>query len=461
MQSGKLNFTLFVRELSKMIKREGVLAFIGSLFLAFLIAVSATSAVMAQEQSCVSAKCHASLGKDKVVHNPVKDGSCGVCHQAVQDPGKKTRHPGNLTITLAQQGADLCYMCHEPKNTKKVVHAPIQGGDCTSCHNPHQSPYKAMLKEPMPQLCFQCHPDSIMKQAVMHPPVKSGDCSGCHDNHQSDFANRLVQDGNALCFMCHPDKEEGLKTKKVVHPPVKQSCILCHNQHGSPNKAVLKDPVPVLCSNCHPSQAALTKRALTKHGPMTDAGSCMNCHDPHFADQPRLLPMAQYDLCLGCHSTELDTETGKIKNMSAFLETNKNGHGPVKSKDCVSCHSPHGSDSWRALMRYYPPEFYTSYSDGKYALCFGCHSSAAFTQRTTKATNFRDGERNLHYLHVNKISKGRSCRACHEEHADNNQPKHVKESIDFGGWKMPIQFIPAPAGGSCAPGCHAEKRYAR
>lgn len=446
-----------------MMNREKVGIVLGSLFLILFFSASMASPVtFAQEQSCVSSKCHASLGKDKVVHSPVKDGSCTMCHQAAEDPLKKAKHPGNLIITLAQQGADLCYMCHEPKNKKKVVHAPIQGGDCTSCHNPHQSANKAMLKEPMPKICFQCHPDSIMKQTVMHPPVQSGDCSGCHDNHQSDFPNRLVQNGNALCFMCHPDKEEGLKTKKVAHPPVKQSCVLCHNQHGSPHKRVLKEPVPAVCSNCHPNQAALSRKALTKHGPMTDANTCMNCHDPHYADQPKLLPMAQYDLCLGCHSAELDTETGRIKNMAAFLEANKNGHGPVRSKDCVSCHSPHGSDYWRILNRYYPPDFYTAYSDGKYALCFGCHSSAAFTERLTKkATNFRDGERNLHYLHVNRIAKGRTCRSCHEEHADAGQPRHVKESINFGGWKMPVQFIPGPTGGSCAPGCHGEKRYTR
>lgn len=428
----------------------------------FFTALAVASTTYAQEQTCVSAKCHASMGKDKAVHSPVKDGSCTICHQAAADPQNKSKHPGNLAITLVQQGADLCYMCHEPKNKKKVVHAPIQGGDCTSCHNPHQSANKGMLKQPMPQLCFQCHPDSIMKQAVMHPPVKSGDCSGCHDNHQSDFPGRLIQEGNALCFMCHPDKEEGIKTKKTVHPPVKQSCILCHDQHGSQNKKVLKDPVPIICSNCHPGEASLVKKALTKHGPMTDGSTCMNCHDPHYADQPRLLPMAQYDLCLGCHSAEMDTGTGKIKNMSAFLDANKNGHGPIQSKDCVSCHSPHGSDYWRALVRYYPGEFYTSYSDGKYGLCFGCHDSSAFTERfTKKATNFRDGDRNLHFLHVNKIMKGRTCRACHEEHADNNRQHHVKETVNFGGWNMPMQYISGPSGGSCAPGCHAEKRYSR
>ena len=432
-------------------------------FLSFLLlSLPGNGKADAQPDTCVTAKCHTALGKDKAVHNPVKEGMCTTCHLATQVTGKTTKHPGNLSFSLAQRGAELCAMCHEPKNKKKVVHAPIQGGDCTSCHNPHQSPNKAMLKDTVPKLCFQCHPGSMTKSPVMHPPVAAGDCSSCHDNHQSDFPNRLVAGGNALCFMCHPDKEEGIKTKKSVHPPVAQSCVLCHSPHGSANKAMLIAPVPSLCSNCHPSQAGLTHRALTKHGPMNDARVCMNCHDPHFADSPRLLVKPQQELCLGCHDKELDTERGKIVNMKSFLSENKNGHGPVKTGDCVACHNPHGSDNWRVLSKYYPSDFYTSYSDGKYALCFSCHNKSAFTERfTQKATAFRDGERNLHYVHVNKNMKGRTCRACHEVHADTGNPKHVKDRVGFSYWSMPMNFHPNANGGTCAPGCHGEKKYQR
>ncbi len=416
---------------------------------------------VAQTESCVTAKCHSGMAKDKVVHNPVKEGMCTTCHQAVQESGKTT-HPGNLKISLVQPGASLCYMCHEPKNKKKVVHAPIMGDDCTSCHNPHQSPNKGMLKDTVPKICFQCHPESMVKQQVMHPPVAAGDCSGCHDNHQSDFPNRLVQEGNSLCFTCHPDKEEGLKTKKSVHPPVKQSCILCHSPHGTAQKAMLSAAVPALCSNCHPNEAALTQRALTKHGPMNDAKLCMNCHDPHFSDFPKLTLKVQKDLCLGCHDKELDTERGRIANMKSLLESNKNGHGPVKSGDCVSCHNPHGSEYWRILVKYYPAEFYTSYSDGKYGLCFTCHDKAAFAELyTDRATRFRDGRKNLHFVHVNKIVKGRTCRACHEIHADADRRNHVKDTVVFNGWSMQMNYNAGKNGGTCAPGCHGEKRYSR
>ncbi len=416
----------------------------------------------AQAETCLTGGCHATLGKDAVVHSPVKDG-CTTCHQVtVEAVDKSTKHPGNLTITLTQSGADLCYMCHEPKNKKKTVHAPIMGGDCTSCHNPHGSPNKAMMKEVMPKVCFSCHPESMVQHKVMHAPVAAGDCASCHDNHQSDYPNRLLQEGNALCFTCHPDKEDGIKTKKTVHPPVKQSCTLCHNPHGSANKAMMIDAVPGICSTCHPNESALAKKATSKHGPMNDVKACMNCHDPHFSDQPRLLPAVQMDLCLGCHNKTLTTGQGTIIDMKAFLAANKDGHGPTKSGNCVACHNPHGSDYWRILVKYYPSDFYTSFSEGKYALCFSCHDKEAFMDlTTTKKTNFRDGSRNLHFLHVNKSEKGRTCRSCHEVHATSGSPVHMKEILEFGGWKMPIDYRKNTTGGSCAPGCHGEKQYTR
>lgn len=414
----------------------------------------------AQTDACLSG-CHAPLGKYAVMHSPAKDG-CTICHQVtVEAADKITKHPDHLAITLTQSGADLCYMCHEPKNTKKTVHAPIMGGDCISCHDPHGSPNKAMLKEVMPKLCFSCHPESMVQQKVMHPPVAAGDCSSCHDNHQSDYPKRLILEGNALCFMCHPDKEDGIKTKKTVHPPVKQSCTLCHNPHGSPNKAMLLDAVPVICSTCHPNEAGLAKKAISKHGPMNDAKACMNCHNPHFSDQPRLLPASQMDLCLGCHNKELTAGQGPIMDMKSLLEANKDRHGPVKTGDCVACHNPHGSDYWRILVKYYPADFYAAFSEGKYALCFNCHDTAAFLDLKTKKTNFRDGSRNLHFIHVNKNEKGRTCRSCHEVHASAGAPVHIKDTLEFGGWKMPVNFTKKQNGGTCAPGCHGEKQYER
>ena len=412
--------------------------------------------------SCVTTTCHASMGKAAVVHPPVAGVMCESCHAVSVNPQRRTKHPQNMEITLVRQGADLCGMCHAPKGTRKVVHAPIIGGDCTSCHDPHQSPHRGMMKAPLPELCFQCHDDRIRSQAHMHPPVAAGDCSSCHDNHESDHPARLVAEGNALCFMCHPDKEEGLKTKLAAHVPVQASCVQCHNPHGAAAPAMLSAPVPDLCANCHPNVVLQRQRAVTKHAPMADQKSCRNCHEPHYSDQPKLLITAQMALCLACHDRELETGSGTIADMKSLLARNKNAHGPLQGRDCVSCHAPHGSDYWRILVKYYPADFYTSYSDGKYALCFSCHDRTAFTERlTVTATNFRDGDRNLHFVHVNKMAKGRTCRSCHEVHADNGRPHHMKELVQFSGWTMPMNYAPGRNGGSCLPGCHGEQRYRR
>ena len=74
---------------------------------------------------------------------------------------------------------------------------------------------------------------------------------------------------------------------------------------------------------------------------------------------------------------------------------------------------------------------------------------------------FRDGDLNLHWVHVNR-EKGRTCRACHEVHASSN-PFHIRDSVPFGRdkWELPINYEINDTGGSCAPGCHSAQIYSR
>ena len=81
-------------------------------------------------------------------------------------------------------------------------------------------------------------------------------------------------------------------------------------------------------------------------------------------------------------------------------------------------------------------------------------------ERTRTLTKFRDGNQNLHFLHVNKDKRGRTCRACHDLHA-SPEPLHIRERVQFGNWLMPIHFEKNETGGSCHPGCHAIEKYDR
>ena len=80
-------------------------------------------------------------------------------------------------------------------------------------------------------------------------------------------------------------------------------------------------------------------------------------------------------------------------------------------------------------------------------------------EKTTNMTEFRNGDQNLHYLHINK-EKGRSCTNCHDVHAANNT-KLIGTTVKFGRWDMPLNFVGTETGGTCATGCHKEQKYDR
>ncbi len=168
--------------------------------------------------------------------------------------------------------------------------------------------------------------------------------------------------------------------------------------------------------------------------------------------------------CLDCHDREMvrGTGKGKVANITAQIANSKFKHGPVQMGDCQSCHLFHSSANASLLREPYSGDFYQPFGDASYALCFRCHDQGlAHLERTTAATAFRNGDQNLHYLHVNR-EKGRSCRVCHEIHA-SDLPGHIRMSVPFGskGWELPISFQKAADGGTCSPGCHRPKAYGR
>jgi predicted CXXCH cytochrome family protein len=191
----------------------------------------------------------------------------------------------------------------------------------------------------------------------------------------------------------------------------------------------------------------------------------MNCHNPHATNVEKLLVQLPFDLCVSCHAVDgLKDEGGRsLTNFQRWLAENKEWHAPVAAKDCSSCHQPHGGPNFRLLVSAYPPEFYAPYDAKNYALCFGCHNDQAVkVAETDSLTGFRDGKRNLHFVHVNKLDRGRTCRACHEVHA-SKQAHHIRDGVPYGskGWVLKINFTKTASGGSCARTCHDTKGYDR
>ena len=410
--------------------------------------------------SCVTTECHSAISAFKNPHAPVKEGDCASCHkQLVKE------HPvkGAKSFALLAKGGALCKDCHDGIGKKKLQHQPVKDGDCTACHKPHGSndPFLLEVGEDRTALCLNCHDAAPFKAKFMHGPAAVGSCNACHDPHESNEKSLMKDPVRVACLKCHADFDAAMKQASFVHPPVAEGpCTACHNPHGSAVMMFLKNKMPDLCLDCHKAIAKQVKSVKVPHKPVVSAGGCSNCHSAHYAKAKRLLPAAEMTLCLNCHGVD---NLGKpaLKNIKTQIEGKKFLHGPIQKGECKACHDPHGSDNFRMLRGSYPKELYASYQDGIYGACLKCHEKNLLRfPETTIYTKFRNGSRNLHYVHV-VSKKGRTCRICHQPHGSDGEKLINKEGAQFGEWKIPINFVMGATGGSCAPGCHKKFKYDR
>jgi predicted CXXCH cytochrome family protein len=179
---------------------------------------------------------------------------------------------------------------------------------------------------------------------------------------------------------------------------------------------------------------------------------------------PALLAAPEKDLCLSCHNEPQIARNGRVvTDMACLLKENPRHHGPIQDGQCTACHDSHATTNLSLLTKEYPESFYTPFDVKAYALCFECHiENLVALENGIGVTEFRDKERSLHFVHVNKEYRGRSCRACHEVHA-SARPFHMRGVVPFGpsGWEIEINHTPLSHGGTCTPGCHETRFYDR
>ncbi len=406
------------------------------------------------QESCVTSECHTTYKEKTHLHGPMELDDCKACHKPVE--------PAKHTWKLLHSVTDLCQSCHLEVATMTNVHGPLMTGDCLQCHDPHSSDNKSFLhKQTVAEQCAECH-DTTAHMEFLHGPVAVGECTICHDSHSSNYKGLLKVEPKELCFSCHTMTAEELKQYEYIHEPAKGECVGCHDPHGAANAQMIKDDSSQLCFSCHEEIREIAETAKVKHNMITAEGGCLKCHTPHASTVKKLLKSDPETLCLSCHDKpQKISETETLAPFTKELKDKKFLHGPVADKDCNGCHQAHGSDHFRLLIKDYPAQFYAPYSVEKYDLCFSCHPNAlAQTDRTVDLTEFRNGSLNLHYLHVNKDTRGRTCRACHQTHA-SNLPKHVRQTVPYGMWELPVQFDKTETGGVCTPGCHVVKEYDR
>jgi predicted CXXCH cytochrome family protein len=398
-------------------------------------------------ESCTTSECHVEVTDHRHRHGPVEAGLCEVCHVATD----VDTHRFELTKDA------LCTSCHDLVDAGGAhVHAPLAGGDCISCHDPHGSDHPMMLADDPATLCISCHQDAT---PGAHAHAGTGDCLSCHYAHASDHDALLQAPGRELCVGCHAD-DIALGAGARVHGPVMVDCLPCHAPHGTPEPALLRAPAIDLCTSCHGDTG--TSDEAHSHALVDDQG-CLNCHGAHAGHGPELLAAEPVELCLTCHAKDIPRADGSVvAGLADLARPEAHRHAPLDDRGCGGCHELHGGSHDFLLTRPFEGRFYQAFDEAAYALCLECHDLAAFTEaRTTTGTAFRNGDLNLHYVHVALPgAKGRSCRVCHTAHASTS-PKLMRKRTPFGEWSIPIELEVTDTGGSCAAGCHRARSYDR
>lgn len=402
-------------------------------------------------KTCID--CHRTLVSKKIIHTPAEE-SCENCHAS-----NGNVHPdAEKGFDLADNVPTLCFYCHE-EYSQKNIHAPVESGECSMCHNSHSSDNPKLLNQSRTdKLCFECHDLEIPATDIVHIPVKKGSCNDCHDSHQSNNKSFLTKKTPELCFNCHSSVKEQMQMRKL-HAPFEDACSNCHQPHSAAEKGLIMEKTSSLCYNCHSDIQEGLEDSKFVHTPMTDEKSCNNCHSPHASSENAILINAEKDLCLSCHNKTYSSESGKTNNIKQKLKAGNNIHAPVE-EGCVICHKPHASNNIAILDNSFPSGSYSQAKEENFALCFECHDSGLLLNEfTTDATNFRNGNVNMHYIHI-KGEKGRSCNTCHDSHGSKGQYL-INDKVPFGNWEMDMNFVVNESGGSCATGCHAKKEYNR
>ncbi|MEL4455106.1 cytochrome c3 family protein [Lutimonas vermicola] len=312
--------------------------------------------------------------------------------------------------------------------------------------------------------CVECH-KTVVNKSILHGPAATA-CSSCHETNGKKHPQEGVvgfnyyAEGAELCYSCHTELQEEHDLRYKHEPLKKGECATCHEVHSSEDPKFLKARAPELCFTCHTEFKDKQGMAKTLHTASFEGDACTQCHTPHASKQKKLLLDKSRQLCLNCHNKSIKKEDGTIlTNIGQHLAESSYEHKALKKK-CTSCHNPHFSDRKLLLTENFTIGSYAKGIPENFTLCFDCHNPNLLKEeKTTTVTQFRTGDRNLHYVHVNK-EKGRNCTTCHDIHAANNT-KLIGTTVKFGRWDMPLNYIDNENGGTCATGCHKERSYSR
>jgi len=303
---------------------------------------------------------------------------CAKCHAEVKAPA------GAGSDHLHQQGVS-CSSCHDPhaSNTKGLLREPAAGPDGGA---PAASPGGPGPRPPAPPATCASRPPSPRQTApavciwrlrrvpwthaapekqLLIAPRRNCAPAATMSRSSSRNCTRGRRWRRILLFLSRPARapKSGTKAAAFIHQPYAEAnCTACHGglpriPRSSPRQGRAVHHLP------RRSGHGSGRRPRACPGGRRD---CLFCHAPHQAERGGLLRGDAEALCVPCHQDA--REQAKLASV----------HTPFKLLECGECHQPHTGAA--GLLRQSDP-----------ALCTRCHRRAGEDPESHGAAPARAG----------------------------------------------------------------------
>ncbi len=261
------------------------------------------------------------------------------------------------------------------------------------------------------ETCKGCHEDRYAtyaisthaKKGIPNSPANKDGCESCHGPGAAHveksgekgvgifiFSKRIAdaRSKSAKCLSCHEEARDMAFWDLAKHKTVGVSCDNCHTVHSGTQKN-LKATQPDLCNICHrPIRAQENKQS---HHPIREGKmKCTDCHDHHGGFGPKMVKAdSMNELCYKCHADKRGPYMWQ--------------HPPVE-ENCLTCHTPHGSNISKLLVSRVP------------LLCQACHDYTRHPGTIyTKFETFQGAS-------ISNKMFARACLNCHSSIHGSNAP---------------------------------------
>jgi doubled CXXCH domain/doubled CXXCH domain len=261
-------------------------------------------------------------------------------------------------------GSETCKACHSDRyksylksnHAKKVIPgSPANKNACETCHGPGAAHAQkgggkgtGMFafsrnadSNERSSRCLSCHQDSraVSFWNMSRHKVNGVSCDNCHTIHSGAKMNLKAQ-SPMLCNTCHKDIRA--QQNKQSHHPLKEGlmkCTQCHDQHGGFGPKMIK--ADNVNELCYKCHAEKRGPFMWEHPPVEE--NCLTCHTPHGSNHSKLLTSRPPLLCQSCHDATQHPGTIYTK-FETFQGSAASGKNRMFARACLNCHTNiHGS----------------------------------------------------------------------------------------------------------------------